>query len=122
MREIKKIAKKNHLNRGPSWLNQQVVLIVLVLLVLLTTLAWSKPFSNQPHREKQFLQSMESTVTVVDETLTTPTPSPLPDEWIQNSENTNDILLVGVLLVLIVVGGTYNAIRQTKKMQQHRDR
>jgi len=121
MREIKKLANKIYLSPKPSWMNQQMVLIILVLLVLLTALAWSEPISNKQFSERQLLQPVENTPTISGEISATPTPTFLPDEWIQNSENTNDIVLVGVLLVLIVVGGTYNAIRQSKKSQKETD-
>jgi len=121
MRRIKKIAKNIYLNPKPSWMNQQMVLIILVLLVLLTALAWSEPQPNKQFPEGQLLQSAENTPTIPEIISATPTPTSLPDEWIQNSENTNDIVLVGVLLVLIVVGGTYNAIRQSKKSQKETD-
>ena len=87
----------------------------MLLLVLFTTLAWSEPFPDKQFTQNQPLQTQENTPTINGEISPTPSPSPLPEEWIQNSENTNDIVLVGVLLVLIVVGGTYNAIRQSKK-------
>jgi len=121
MRQIKKTAKNIYLNPKPSWMNQQTVLIILVLLVLLTALAWSEPQPNKQFPEGQLLQSTENTPAIPEIISATPTPTSLPDEWIQNSENTNDIVLVGVLLVLIVVGGTYNAIRQSKKSQKETD-
>ncbi len=113
MKPIKEIIQ-NILDRPkPAWLNQQMVLIILVLLVLFTTLAWSKPITHNLFPDNS-LQSLQITPTVGSRTPPTPSPSPLPQEWIQNSENTNDIVLVGVLLVLIVIGGTYHAIRQNK--------
>ena len=115
MRPIIKITKDIFQNRKPSWLNQQTAWILFVLLILFTTLAWSKPIPNKQLRQNQPIQNQENTPTINGDTSPTPSPSPLPEEWVQNSENTNDIVLVGVLLVLIVVGGTYNAIRQSKK-------
>ena len=45
------------------------------------------------------------------------TPSPSPTELAENPEQTNGIVLAGVLLVLIIVGGTLSIIRRKTETQ-----
>jgi hypothetical protein len=46
---------------------------------------------------------------------TTPSSSPNPNEILSNREQTNGIVAGGIILVLIIVGGTLSVIRQKKQ-------
>jgi len=75
-------------------------LLVLVIL-LLAMIAWSAYFSHvtvNSNPPTPTLTSLPNEAT------------PLPIEWQENAHQTNGIVLGGVILVLIVVGGTLSTI------------
>ncbi|MBI9044108.1 MAG: hypothetical protein JEZ06_06460 [Anaerolineaceae bacterium] len=45
----------------------------------------------------------------------TPTTTAYPDEYLENSDITNNIVCGGVVLVLIIIGGTLLVFRQMKQ-------
>jgi len=102
-------------SRRPAGVTRQA-LAVLGLLILLTALAWTSPFQTQPPPTPANITALAATP---DGTLT-PSATPLPEEWLQSYRNTNEVVLVGVLLVLIVVIGTFGAIwRANRKRPAH---
>jgi len=106
-------ANKNQPTRPklkPSGLTHQA-LAILGLLFLLTTLAWSSPFQIQSTQTPPAGQVL----TAQPGATVTPSVTPLPEEWLQSYRNTNEVVLVGVLLVLIVVIGTFNAVRRANR-------
>ena len=46
--------------------------------------------------------------------LTAVIATPLPEEILKSSELTNGVVMVGVVLVLVIVGGTFFGIRRLK--------
>ena len=92
--------------RGTALLrpNRQSMLLVLLVLLLVTTLAWN--------------HSLPGSITA----LSTPTPTPyifagtpIPAQLVDTGQETNGIVLGGIIMVLIVVGGTFAVIRQKEE-------
>jgi hypothetical protein len=98
----------------PVGLTRQA-LAILGLLILLTTLAWTSPFQTQPTPSPTNSTSGQIVATTAPNLLATPSATPLPEEWLQSYRNTNEVVLVGVLLVLIVVIGTFSAVRRANR-------
>ena len=111
MKNITEIISKNKITRH----NRRYFGILIILIVLFAALMFNKPIlagyeTNQAAHQEQTTSPDSESIEAE-----TPTPTPLPQEWIENSENTNDVVLVGVLLVVVVIGGTYRAIQQSRK-------
>ncbi len=89
------MANKYHIPGKLSW---QITVIAVVLIIFAVLVFWSSP---SPVDSKSFQ---------VQQVQVTPTVTLLPDEWVENSRQTNGIALGGTILVLIVVVGTLSAI------------
>ncbi len=85
-----------------------LLLILLVLTGLL--LARCAPFSGQ------IVPSAVGTLTPTPLPTEIPLlPTAMPQELARSSELTNNIVLVGVLLVVTIVGGTFYGIRRRRR-------
>lgn len=99
-KDSKPANKKNNINLK-SLLNLQNLIFVLVIAIFVVSVIWSEPISQ-----------LFSGVNLQDVNLTpTPTtlpgtPTPLPAEYYQTSEQTNGILLGVMILALIIIAGT----------------
>lgn len=82
------------------------VWFVLILAIFFISVSALKPFSSQ--------QLNPSATPVLSPTTTTTSPGPNP-ALNTNREQTNGIIAGGILLVLIIVGGTLSVIRQKRK-------
>jgi hypothetical protein len=88
----------------------RIIIISLLIVVLIGGCTTSRRASpgknlNPPPSQSTLAQKIKIT--------STPTPTPdLPPNWDDSGEQTNGIVLVGVLLVMIVVIGTYSGIRR----------
>lgn len=74
----------------------------LIILSMLLMAAWSSSDPGINHYKKPTRTPVVTTIPG--------TPTPYPEEIVKNQEQTNEIVLVGVFLVLIVVGGTFSII------------
>lgn len=93
------MVKPRKFGKAASW----QVIIVFFVLALLSFLIF---ISSPAYAKNQVLQQV--TPTPVGETLTTNTP--LPEEWVQNSRQTDGIALGGTILVLIIIVGTLGVL------------
>ena len=115
--------KKSSSNPNQSFRAKRTIAAIFIGLVVFITLAWNKPLYHYPDQiNKNFQITAQPSSTLQakspaleTDTGLTPSPTPLPQEWIENSENTNNIILVGVLLVVVVIGGTFRAILHNKQ-------
>lgn len=48
----------------------------------------------------------------------TPTPSPIPQEWVDNVDQTLGIIAGAVILTVIIIGGTLHTIAQNRDPSQ----
>ena len=98
---------------------RQILILTLITGSSLTSAAWSNSIPEPTITTTQTLITPSLEI-IYNPTFTakpelppqTPTPTPLPPEWEENSELTNGIIFGGVMLVLIIVGGTIRGIRQ----------
>lgn len=82
-----------------------VVMIIFLTLMILNEVTYKNPAAVAP--------TPRVTVTAVAlEESGAAVPTPLPQEWLENSELTTGIVLGCVLLVLIIIVGTLGAIRR----------
>ncbi len=117
----------------PHWLNPTLLFVILTLLVFTGMLAWTPPlpsFAQQstatgtatatlaPTAAPQDAGAIGATpavevlATAAPEARPTRTPTPIPEEWLTNEKETDGVIFGGIVLVLIVVGGTLHAIRR----------
>lgn len=91
----------------PYWLNRRTLILLIIALVFLGALSLAEPL---PRADKYSYANLTPTPSA--EALQAGMPTPLPQEYLENANQTNGILLGGVILVLIVVLGTLSALRQ----------
>lgn len=93
----------------------QVLAVGLVGLVVLSSLAWSAPLqlsTPTPSAIRPTTTADQSKAPVILTPIPTPTsPSSLIMEYLANRDQTLGIAYLGVLLVVIIIGGTYSVIR-----------
>lgn len=89
----------------PEWLDRRTLILLIIATVFLMALTWSEPL-QQPKTSKSGLAAGATLSPSPENT------SSLPPEWENNSEQTNGILFGGVVLVLIIVIGTYSVMRR----------
>jgi len=82
-----------------KWFNTQTVAVLLVTVAFIFTLVWTAPLSTFGQED------LAAQMTQTPAPLGEPAPTPLPAEYLANSQQTIGITLVGALLVLIVVIG-----------------
>lgn len=93
--------------RWPSWLNRRTLVLLIIALLFLGALSLAEPL---PRADKYSYANL--TPTPFPEALESGAPTPLPQEYLENADQTNGILLGGTILVLIVVFGTLSALRR----------
>jgi hypothetical protein len=96
----KRILSRNHL---------ATLVMVVVALSFMTMLAWS-PVQSVDH---QVVDTPVFTLTPTLDSLT-PQPTPIPQEWVDNREQTNGIIAGAVVLAIIIIGGTLHTISRNK--------
>ncbi len=91
--------------RLPEWMDRRTLILLIIATIFLITLAFSEPL-QQPR--SRYSSAITSTAIASD----TESTSGMPPEWENNSEQTDGILLGGVILVLIIVIGSYGVMRR----------
>jgi hypothetical protein len=87
--------------RWRSWINTQVVIVLVLSAIFIAALAWSTPSTANSAGIRFTTASVTQTLNPSIE----PTKTPFPPEYYSNSQQTVGITLAGVILVLIVVIG-----------------
>lgn len=95
-------------HKVPGWLNFQSLILILVLVIFLSIFLWSDPIANLILPPTATSARMLLTPTILPGT-----PTPLPPEYIQ-TDQTNSVVLGGIVLVLIVIGGTLSIIMRKR--------
>jgi hypothetical protein len=82
----------------PGWLTIQVVIVGLVALLFIAMMIWNEPIVSL------FIKptSTPLVITIVP-TVQPGTPTPLPEEWVESSQQTNGIIFGGSIMILIIV-------------------
>jgi hypothetical protein len=98
----------------PGWLNPPLLAVLVILFLFSSMMAWTLPPSEQ--RQQEASPTVEATAIPEEVVIDSePTRTPIPQEWVENVEQTNGVVFGGVILVLIIVGGTLHAIQQKPK-------
>lgn len=95
---IKQMVKPLKNGKSASW-QLFTFLFVLILFTFLVILSNPAIASNR-------VQQPETPAAVI----TTPTETPLPEEWVRNARQTDGIALGGTILVLIIIAGTLGVL------------
>jgi hypothetical protein len=92
-----------------SRVHPATLVMAVVALSFMTMLAWSpvQSVDNQVEDTPVF------TLTPTIESLT-PQPTPIPQEWADNREQTNGIVAGAIVLAVIIIGGTLHTISRNK--------
>jgi len=97
----------------PFQIDAGLVIRIIIISLLIVVLIGGCTTSRRAFPDKNLTLPSQSTLTQTIKITPTPTPTPdLPPNWDDSGEQTNGIVLVGVLLVMIVVIGTYSGIRR----------
>jgi hypothetical protein len=99
-----------------SWQRWHLFSLVVLALFLMVSLAWGDPVSGWSGTPGSL-----AGVAVIDETTSTPVPfttdetsTPFPPEFMNNLQQTNGVILIGVLIVLIIIAGTFGVDRSRR--------
>jgi hypothetical protein len=97
----------------PFQIDASLVIRVIIISLLILVLIGGCTTSRRASPDKNLTPPSQSTLVQKIKITSTPTPTPdLPPNWDDSGEQTNGIVLVGILLVMIVVIGTYSGIRR----------
>ena len=103
--------------RLPDWLDWKILGILMLLCLFGLAATWSEPLP-QSSRGAAFLARVQATGQPALTGTPAPQPArsgtPIPLEWQTNREMSVGIVFGATALVLIIVGGTINAIRRQR--------
>jgi hypothetical protein len=85
-------------------------IILLIALLLAIVFAWPAPAAGA-------YLAQAATPTLV-ETQPSPTPTLIPKEYLESTDQTNGIICGSVVLVLIIIGGTLGILRSKNRTSQ----
>lgn len=93
----------------PGWLkNPQVLALILLAVIFFLIIFWREPAGKE-------IQNFPAGVM---QPGATPIPTEPPPNWSEDPEMTNGIVLMGLILVTIVLGGTLSVIFKRRKKKQ----
>jgi len=92
----KEMRKKFH-----PWINLQNLIFFSVITAFIIIIIWSESIS-------QLFKPLRPVLSGITPTPTTlfGTPTPLPAEWLTSAEQTNGILIGGIIILLTILAGT----------------
>lgn len=93
----------------PDWLDWKMVLIIIVVLAGVIWLTTREAGVDQDLETKIMIDATSGEQIILD------TPTPIPPELLANREQTTGLIFGGVVLVLIIVGGTASVITRNGK-------
>lgn len=100
----------------PGRLNPTISFVILALALFSGMLAWTPPLRLEARAEDTtatpILEAAPAALTHTPVVEPSSTPTPIPQEWVDNKNQTDGVILGAVVLVLIVVGGTLHGIRR----------
>ena len=97
--------RKKMRKRFPSWINLQNLIFLSVILAFTIIVLWSETISG-------FFTPLKFADTGITATATTlfGTPTPLPAEWLASAEQTNGIMVGGIIIIFAILAGTVGII------------
>jgi hypothetical protein len=96
--------------RPPAWVDLRILAIPVLIALFLLAMSWSEPLPQLGTAST----AQKATATLVPSNAAGQghSPTPIPEAWVKNGQMSNGIVLGGVILVMIVIGGTVDAIRR----------
>jgi len=87
--------------KKPKWISLQNLIFVVVILAFVIIIIWSEPLSY-------YFQSGDGQqVSAVLTSTTLPgTPTPLPEEYLTSSQQTNGIISGAIIILVAIIAGT----------------
>ena len=97
--------RKKMRKRFPGWINLQNLIFLTVIFAFTIIVIWSESIS-------EFFEPLKSTSVGITATATTlfGTPTPLPAEWLASAEQTNGIMVGGIIIILAILVGTVGIV------------
>ncbi|MCC6148249.1 MAG: hypothetical protein IT308_11870 [Anaerolineaceae bacterium] len=95
----------------PAWLDRRSLILLIIAAIFLLTLAWSEPLPK-PSQPGKRAASLTPSINAQET-------SDMPEEWKDNAEQTNGILLGGIILVSIIVIGSFSGMRRKPPLPPH---
>lgn len=105
MTKFKKLVPLKQPVRIPEWIDRRTAVLLLIATIFLLTLVFTEPLQKTQPQDT-------GAATGVIITLDAESTSEIPPEWENNSEQTNGILLGGVILVFIIIIGAFSGMRR----------
>jgi hypothetical protein len=99
---------KNSLSR----IHPSTLIMLTAALLLIVMLLWSPAAAGTSQAE----ETPPPAATEGTDSAT-PQPTPIPQEWVDNREQTTGIIAGAVILAVILVGGTLHTIAQNKNQK-----
>jgi hypothetical protein len=90
-------------------------IILLIVILLLIILAWPDPASGAYH-----VTAGDQVETATATVRPLPTFTPIPLEYLENTDQTSGIICGSVILVMIIVGGTLGVLRRKNGKSDHK--
>ena len=96
--------------------NPRLVLVLLVILIFLAMFTWTSPQPQIGRRGMVEAAQQSLTPTPAPSEMASPVPGPtaIPVEWQTNFNQTNGVVVGGVILVLIIIGGAIAVLAKPK--------
>ncbi|HSV85754.1 MAG TPA: hypothetical protein VLH85_04210 [Levilinea sp.] len=99
-------------NRSPRPYHARLIALILGLTLMLFMLLPAAAISGQAE---------DPTVPAQTDSLPTPLPTPIPQEWKDNREQTTAIIGGAIILATIIIGGTLHTLAQNKEQKKKPD-
>lgn len=93
----------------PILLDWRILVIIILVIAGVVWVSSTEPGVSQDQQTQKYLDSSSEELTFIF------TPTPIPPELLANREQTIGIVLGGIVLVLIIVGGTASVMRGSRR-------
>ena len=93
--------RENLREKLPNWINLQNIIFFSVIIAFIIIVIWSDAISA-------FFTPIEPAVSGITPTATTlfGTPTPLPAEWLSSADQTDGIMVGGIIIIVTILVGT----------------
>ncbi len=101
----------------PGWLTIQVVIVAAVALLFISMMIWNESIVSL------FIKPTSTPMAITISPAVQPgTPTPLPGEWAESSQQTNGIIFGSIIMVLIIVISVVSMMLRKRNPSSTQDR
>jgi hypothetical protein len=93
-----------------SRIHPATLTMTIVIFAFVTMLAWT-PALPAPSQVENTPEVTATEMTI----SSTPEPTPIPQEWVDNREQTTGIIAGAIVLAIVIIGGTLHTISKNKE-------